>query len=249
MLLRCTMSNLTFPTKNAARQHVWQTLQDEKAAAFPFPPTGRIPNFAGAAEAARRLMDHPWFKAVRRIKCNPDAPQRPLRELALRVGIELLIPTPRLSGGFRLLDPGKIPEAHYRKAVTLSGADRWGRKIPVFDLPRVDLIVTGSVAVTRQGKRCGKGHGYGDLEYAILRELNHPAVRVVTTTHPLQLVDDFPVDGHDLPLHLIITPEETIEVSNPPVAPAGVDWGRLSDSDLDAMPVLRELRETRGGRA
>lgn len=236
------MSYPTFPDKQAARQHVWQVLQDEKAAAFPFPLAGRIPNFVGAAEAARRLMDHSWLKGVRRIKCNPDAPQRPLRELALRAGIELLIPTPRLRGGFRLLDPEKVPEAHYRKAVTLSGTDRWGRNVPVFELPRVDLIITGSVAVTRQGKRCGKGHGYGDLEYAILRELGHPEVPVVTTVHPLQVVGNFPADVYDLPVELVVTPAERIEVADPPPPPIGIHWEALSEHDLKAMPVLEELR-------
>ena len=237
------MPDLNFKTKDAARDHVWQSLQDEKAAAFPFPPTGRIPNFIGAADAARRLMDHRRFRGVRRIKANPDAPQRPVREAALEAGIEILIPTPRLKGGFRLLDPAKIPEDRYRKAVTLSGADEWGRKVSVHDLPEVDLIVTGSVALTRTGRRCGKGHGYGDIEYAILRELGHPAVPVVTTIHPLQLVHGFPADAHDLPVHLVVTPDETIEVDDPPPAPAGIDWDALTDDDLEAMPVLKEFRD------
>jgi len=38
-------------------------------------------------------------------------------------------------------------------------------------MPCLDAIVCGSVAVTRDGRRCGKGEGYSDLEFAILREL------------------------------------------------------------------------------
>ncbi len=88
----------------------------------------------------------------------------------------------------------------------------------------MDLIVTGSVAVTRDGKRCGKGHGCGDLEYAILRELGHPPVPVATTVHALQAVEDFATDPHNLPVHLIVTPEETIEVAAVALpAPAGID--------------------------
>ena len=237
-----TDSDLEFDSKNAAREHVWQMLEDEKAAAFPFPPSGRIPNFRGAADAAERLLEHACFRNVRRIKCNPDAPQRPLRERALRAGIELVIPTPRLRGGFRLLDPQKIPDDEIGEAVTLDGADEWGEEIPVKDLPEFELVVAGSVAVTRNGKRCGKGHGYSDLEYAILRELGHPPVDVVTTVHALQIVDDFPTDAHDLSLCVIATSEETIEVSDPPPAPGGIDWNALSDEDLDEMPVLKELK-------
>ena len=233
--------DLEFDSKDAAREHVWKALQDEDAAAFPFPPEGRIPNFTGAADAARRLLEHACFDGARRIKCNPDAPQRHVREAALRASIEVLVPTPRLRGGFRLLDPAEIPEDEYGDAATLDGAEEWGEEIPLEDLPELDLIVTGCVAVTRSGKRCGKGEGYSDLEYAILRELGHPHVEVVTTVHPLQIVDDFPMEAHDLALRVIVTPDGVIEVSDAPPAPEGIDWDALTEADLDEMPVLREL--------
>jgi 5-formyltetrahydrofolate cyclo-ligase len=65
------------------------------------------------------------------------------------------------------------------------------------DMPRPDAIVCGSVAVTRDGRRCGKGEGYSDLEFAILRELGHPPVPVATTVHDLQVVDAVPRDPTD----------------------------------------------------
>jgi hypothetical protein len=43
-------------------------------ARFPFPPHGRIPNFAGAEVAAARLLDiEPW-KSATALKVNPDSP-------------------------------------------------------------------------------------------------------------------------------------------------------------------------------
>ena len=50
-------------------------------------------------------------------------------------------------------------------------------------MPRLDAIVCSSVAVTREGRRCGKGEGYSDPEFAILRELGHPPVPIATTMH------------------------------------------------------------------
>ena len=233
-----------FTTKAAARQYVWGRLQNDKLARFPFPPHGRIPNFAGAKEAAEILLAHPLVQNVKRIKANPDAPQRFVREGALRRGITVLMPTPRLSSGFQVLDPARIPAEHYREAASLSKCDRWAHDVPVRDLPPVDLIVCGSVAVTRTGRRCGKGEGYSDLEYGILRELGHPPVPVVTSVHDVQVLDDFPRDPNDLPLSLIVTPGEIIEIADPPPAPDGITWDLLGDDALDAMPVLRELRES-----
>jgi 5-formyltetrahydrofolate cyclo-ligase len=66
-------------------------------------------------------------------------------------------------------------------------------------------------------------------------------VPVATTVHPLQLVDALPADAHDLPLSLIVTPGETIQVEDPPDPPRGIDWAAITDEDLDEMPVLKTL--------
>lgn len=232
----------SFASKAEARQSVWDALDAAGVARFPFPPHGRIPNFRGAELAAERLLAHPLFARARRIKVNPDAPQRPVRAAALAQGIVVYVPTPRLRGGFIRFDPAKIPADKFADAASLSRGRRWGEPVTLRELPRLDAIVAGSVAVTRDGRRCGKGEGYSDLEFAILRELGHPPVPVATTIHPLQLVGGFPREANDLPLSLIVTPEETITVPHPPRPPSGIDWDRLTEADLDEMPVLRELK-------
>ena len=144
-----------FADKRAARQWVWDTLRAEGVARFPFPPHGRIPNFAGAELAAARLLDiEPWKNATA-IKVNPDSPQRPLRAQALRRGITVFVPTPGLRGGFKKLDPRRIPPDKIQEAAGLSRGDRWSEEVALADMPGLDAIVCGSVAVTRDGRRCG----------------------------------------------------------------------------------------------
>ena len=99
-----------FKDKQAARETVWDRLVSEKIARFPFPPHGRIPNFAGAKDAAACLFTIPICRDAKCIKVNPDAPQRYVREFALRRGITVVVPTPRLRGGFRRFDPKDIPQ-------------------------------------------------------------------------------------------------------------------------------------------
>jgi 5-formyltetrahydrofolate cyclo-ligase len=99
------------------------------------PPHGRIPNFVGAEQAARRLFElSPWKEAAR-LKINPDAPQRPVREEALRRGIKVYVPTPRLRGGFLLFDPSKIPPDNIREAAGLTTGKRWAQAEPLKDMP------------------------------------------------------------------------------------------------------------------
>ena len=242
------MMGARFSSKGDAREAVWNRLEAEKLARFPFPPHGRIPNFVGAKDAAARLFElEPW-KSARRIKVNPDAPQRFVREEALRRGMTVYVPTPRLRSGFACLDSSRIPPDKIGRAASLSAGRTWAYSVPLEDLPQMDAIVCGSVAVTKDGCRCGKGEGYSDLEYGILRELGHRPVPVASTVHPVQIVEAFPTDPNDLPLSVIVTPDEVVTVKRPPPDPNGIDWSQLSEEDLAAMPVLKELRDLRGSR-
>jgi len=232
-----------FAAKDVARRFAWDRLADAGQAREPLPPHGRIPNFAGARSAAVRLFQvEPW-RSARVLKINPDAPQRAVRLLALQRGIQVYVATPRLVGGFLRLDPERIPAERHGEAATRATLSRWAEPIALDALPRFDAIVTGSVAVTAEGKRCGKGAGYSDLEYGMLRTLGHGPVPVATTVHDLQWLLDFPADPTDQPLTLICTPTRAHLVAAPRSAPAGVDWSRITQADLVAMPILGELRD------
>lgn len=215
-------------------------------ARFPLPPHGRIPNFAGAERAAARLATLEAYRRARVVKVNPDAPQRPVRAMALRDGKVVVLPTPRLRGPFRVLDPAVIPARERARAATLSGAERYGRPVAPADLPPVDLVVTGCVVVGRDGGRLGKGEGYSELEYALLRSLGHPPAPVVTTVHPLQVVAAVARRPHDLAVDLIVTPDEVIPTGGPHPQPNRILWELLDEEDLAAMPVLAAARGGRG---
>jgi uncharacterized protein YndB with AHSA1/START domain len=110
-------------------------------------------------------------------------------------------------------------QEHYWDAASMKMGGKWGEALRLDQLPSIDAIVMGCVAVTRDGRRLGKGHGYADLEYAILRELGHPAMPVATTVHALQIVEEFPTEAHDVPVSIIATSNELIEIAQPlPVA-------------------------------
>lgn len=88
----------------------------------------------------------------------------------------------------------------------------------------------------------GKGEGYADREYAILREIGNPAVPVVTTIHSVQLVDDdIPRDSFDLAVDYIVTEEGVLETNTPYEKPAGIQWEHVTDEEKELMPILREL--------
>ena len=79
--------------KQAVRERVWALLERKRVARFPG-AKGRVPNFAGASEAAARLASLSEWRATRVVKSNPDAPQLPVRARALADGKLLYMAVP-----------------------------------------------------------------------------------------------------------------------------------------------------------
>jgi len=180
-------------------------------------------------------------------------PQRPVRELALSQGKVLYMAVPRLrsENPFLELDPSRL-RGRFREASTIRGAFRLGRPVSPEEMDPIGLIVAGSVAVTEQGARLGKGGGYSDLEYAIGREVGiiDEKTPVVTTVHRLQVVsNDIEMKIHDLPIDFIVTPEEVIVTPSQFPKPEGIYWEILEEERLKSIPVLTRLRSSTNGKA
>ncbi len=229
--------------KENIRNKIWNRLKENDVARFPFPVEGRIPNFEGADRAADRIMSLDLFKESSRVKVNPDSPQRPIRTEVLKQEKTLLVPSPRLRSGFYQLQREELSGADPSDATTIKGMKKFGTSVTPRDIDSPDLIVCGSVAVHRDGGRIGKGEGYSDLEYAILRETGHDDIPVVTTVHSLQVVEHFETDPHDVPLDVIATPDEVINTNTELSGPDGIRWEQISREQLEEMPILKTLRK------
>lgn len=234
--------------KQALRERVWDALEVSGTARFPFPPHGRIPNFANADAAADRLADQEAWRNAETLKANPDAPQLPVRRHALRDGKTVYVAVPRLRDErpFLELDPERLAAegVGIDEATTVRGSGEHGVPVAPEAMPMIDLVVSGSVAVTDSGTRVGKGEGYADLEFALLAEFDRVGeTTVATTVHPMQIVPDRRArpDAHDVPLDLVVTPERVVKTGATRGA-VGIEWERLDAEKRAEIPVLERLR-------
>ena len=233
--------------KRALRKQCWLNLRLAEAVRFPG-VEGRIPNFIGAEAAARTLFESPRWKRAKVIKSNPDSPQRPVRHRALLEGKRLYLAVPRLEEDvpFMELDPSWLEPDELWHASSIKGGMTYGRGVRLDQMVPIDLIVTGCVGATREGARLGKGGGYSDLEYALLRQRGLITARtpVVTTVHPCQLMKpgQIPMLAHDQSLDLIATPDERITVKRHFKRPTGILWDSLDEDKIAAIPVLAAER-------
>jgi 5-formyltetrahydrofolate cyclo-ligase len=229
-------------SKHALRQHVWDLL--ERQGVVPPGVHGHIPDFVGKGEAAAHLAELDVWKNARVIKCNPDRAQAPVRIRALQEGKLLYMAVPRLATPepFYLLDPASLTTP-FENAVTSSGAPQVAPTVGPVDMRPVDLIVCGSVAVSRHsGVRVGKGAGYSDLEIALLTDagLVTTETAVATTIHQTQLLDDeLPDADHDVSVDFAITPNEVVACKPERGRPSGILRSNLRQDQLDSIPILR----------
>lgn len=230
--------------KQSIRERVWNRLEDDGLARFPFPPHGRITNFDGAKAAAERAMELPELAESTAVKANPDSPQLPLRRSLLKAGTTVYMAVPRLreAACFVELDPAEVNDLD--AAPTVSHMDTYGNQVRPEVVPELDAIVVGSVAVTESGARIGKGEGYSDLEYAVLRELGlvDDDTPVITTVHDVQVVEEsVDLQRHDVPVDIVCTPTRTVR-TDAGGKPSGIFWDDLEEERIEEMPVLASMR-------
>ena len=86
------------------------------------------------------------------------------------------MPTGGIKRGFLLFSHDRIPLHQGEFASTLDGAEIFGLSISLTDImdlaesSKIDMMITGASAVSMNGVRYGKGHGYFDIEWALFKE-------------------------------------------------------------------------------
>ncbi len=230
--------------KDSIREEIWTALEQAKVARAKS-VHDKIPHFKGAEAAADLVAGLEVWQRARVVKSNPDKAQRPLRQRALEDGKTVYMAVPRLRKEqcFVELDPAALSISP-AKASTISGAARAGRPVYVEEMRPVDLVISGSVAVNRQGVRIGKGGGFADLEYglAVAAGVVVPGTPVVSTVHAMQVLDeDLPMTHHDVPLDYVVTPEEIIRCAGGIPTPAGIYWEDLDPQKISEIPLLQKL--------
>ena len=235
--------------KDKLRTEIWSLLKQQAASVGD--SFGHIPNFIGAELAAEKLAALPIWQQAKTIKCNPDSPQISVRMRALQDGKRLYMAVPRLTDDRCFVE--LTAEDLQRQSVSIAEsaiarkALTCGKLVSFEEMEPIDLVIIGCVAVARNGGRTGKGAGFADLELAMLTEFGLVEIDtpIVTTVHPLQVVEDWrlPMQVHDWALNRIVTTDEVIETNTSFPRPTGLNWDSLRSKQLAQIPILRKLRE------
>jgi 5-formyltetrahydrofolate cyclo-ligase len=207
-----------------------------------------IADFEGGDAACERLTSHPSYQAAQLIFIAPDNCIERLRRRALHDGKTVLMTTYSIKRGFWLLEPDAIGTENFHLASLLDTMERYARPVTLSEIgggPSVDMMVTGTGAINRKGVRFGKGHGFFDVEWAMLFEMGriHAGTHAAAVVHDCQVLEQELVpEDYDTVVDTIFTPTRTIEVEDPHKPVCGILWDRLDPKMLATIPPLQELR-------
>lgn len=150
-----------------------------------------------------------------------------LRSLApSETAVAAYVPTPGEPGGSLLLDalhgeaaslilPVCLPDGHldwarYQGRLDLSPgllgiAEPTGERLGPDALAECRLILMPALGVSPEGIRMGKGGGFYDRALARFQGVENPP-RTAVLLYNGEIRDDIPVEDHDMPVDMVITP-------------------------------------------
>ena len=238
--------------RDETRQTIWKALHSvaRPDSRFHFDFGEFITDFEGSDLATVRLTAMECYQNAKVVFVTPDNCLELLRAQVIRDKKALLMTSYGIRRGFFELLATDVPAGLEAWAILLDVIERIGRFISLAEIqqkyPHIDLLVTGGSAVNLQGARFGKGHGFFDIEWATLYAMGVVDVStpIVDLVHDCQLVDQkLDISPFDTICDYIVTPTQTIHVSEPQKPVGGIYWDRLAPGMMQDISILEELQE------
>lgn len=238
------------PTKRSLRVQTWRKIQENNCGIGLNAIFNRIPGFVDSDKAVALLAGTEEFKKSQTIKVSIDRALQGAKLQALLDSKTLFLPGTRDSTALylRVDVPDDATEERKKEILNVQDVQQNRTSISLDDKVTLDMIIIGSVLVSRDGYRIGRGNGFTDLDIGLLIEVGAITkdTIIATIVHDLQVVDNLPTSlfqKYDTPVDLIATPTEVIRVANRLPRPEGLFWELLSQRRLKIIPVLQILKE------
>lgn len=239
---------------NIIRQQIWSKLKGVAKPDTRFDKNFAevIPDFEGSEIATNRILDMQACKDAEFLFITPDNCLVDLRRQLIEMGKPFFMSTYGIYRGFLYVEPGKVPKGHELYAAWLDGMEHFGVPISLEEVARhgkIDFLVTGASAVSVDGVRFGKGHGFFDLEWGMFTDLGLVGedTPVVAAVHDCQVVQEkLHPSPTDILVDYIATPSALHTIERRAKRPRGVIWDLLDPKQIEDTPPLRELRAIQG---
>ena len=211
-----------------------------------------IPDFQGSREATENILNLKEYKDCKYAFVTPDNCLTGVRKQMIDNEIPYVMSTYGIYRGFVLVEPKNVPQGSSLYAAWLDGAEHFGNYIKLYEIKnrqKFDLLITGASAVSKNGVRFGKGHGFFDLEWGMFSEIGvvDESTKIVALVHDCQFVqEDLNPNKTDILVDFIVTPTVVHSVQKRGARPKGIHWELLEDTQIENTPPIKELMQWRG---
>lgn len=241
-------------TSRAMREKIWAKLKDVARPDTRFHTNFAevIPDFVGSDMATDRVVAEQAYRGTQFAFITPDNCLVELRRRMIAEKKPFVMSTYGIYRGFLLMEPGMVPEGAELYAAWLDGMEHFGQPITLREIAargRFDLLVTGASAVSLNGVRFGKGHGFFDLEWGMFTDLGlvDETTPVIAVTHDCQVVEEnLQPSETDILVDMIATPGAMHRITRRARRPRGVKWPLLEPRQIAETPPLQELQRIQG---
>lgn len=239
---------------NIIRQQIWTKLKDvaKPDTRFDMNFSEVIPDFEDSDKATDRIVGMKEFQDAEFLFITPDNCLVDLRRHLIEQGKTFFMSTYGIYRGFLMIEPGMVPKGAELYAAWLDGMEHFARPVSLAEVAKrgpIDFLVTGASAVSVDGVRFGKGHGFFDLEWGMFTDLGLVGDKtpVVACVHDCQVVHEkLHPTATDILVDYIATPSSLYKVERRAKRPHGVIWNLLEPEQIKQTPPLQELRAMQG---
>lgn len=241
-------------TSKVVRERIWSKLHDvaKPDTRFHLNFAEVIPDFEGSEQAVDKIVETEAYQKSEFAFITPDNCLADLRRRMIEDGKTFVMSTYGIYRGFLLLEPSMVPDGAALYASWLDGMEHFARPITLEEIAkrgRFDYMVTGASAVSMNGVRFGKGHGFFDLEWGMFTDLGlvDETTPVVAVVHDVQVVEEMLQPSEtDILVDQIMTPTRVLDVGRRAKRPSGVKWPLLDPKQIEETPPLQELQRIQG---
>ena len=237
--------------KQEIRQKVWEKLKNVALpdSRFHLNFEEYIPDFKDSINAHNQIIKSEEYKESKLLFITPDNCLTTIREQAIRDGKDIIVSTYGIYRGFILIKNNMVDKGSEIFASTLDGLEHFGKNISLSEiknLGKIDLMLTGASAVSKNGVRFGKGHGFFDLEWGMFADIKIVSEKtpIIAVVHDLQVVNfNLEPSNTDIIVDWIFTNKQKLSTNRNKNRPSGIYWDLLEKGMLEATPPLQELKK------
>ena len=204
----------------------------------------------GGGKLAEMLRRQDLYRQARSVFATPAGLLHQIRLNCLLDNKQLVMPSPGLKDGFFRIKPHTVPFRQLGMAMTESGLRRFGRRLEPGEKLAIDLLLTGALAVDREGGRLGNGTGYFGLSCAMLSAngwlADDPRILAVVDQRQ-QVTEPLPREPWDVAMTGVVTVEGCCRFGDHGRKEYPIFWQQLAAGRIKKITPLWQLRHKTPG--